>query len=191
MNVEMVEFGLEAGLVNPLQSYHNRIGGAMMALIILTESDRRRFEKFLQRDPETGCLLFMGCRDKKGYGRFGVKGIPHPAHRVAFVLGGGILTPEKPCALHDCPFGDNPACCEFLHLWAGTVVENNVDMARKGRGRKSSTGLPYGVRPFHNKFISQSSSGYLGLYDTPEEAHAVAKAAKDAYQKRYQPGAGY
>src|SRR4029079_646697 len=100
-----------------------RIGGTTMARIIipitLTDSDLARFLKYLRRDELTDCLLWT-ARRRRGYGTFGIKASgkwrPIFAHRVAFVLGGGVLTPERPFVLHHC---DNPPCCEFTHLWAG------------------------------------------------------------------------
>lgn len=44
-----------------------------------------------------------------------------------------MLTPEKPCALHNCPGGDNARCCNPDHLWAGNQGENMADKVRKGR----------------------------------------------------------
>jgi HNH endonuclease len=156
--------------------------------IILRDSNRVHFEKHLRRDVATGCLLWTGSKSSKGYGRFGVGNREDGfrtelAHRVAWVMAGREITPERPHILHDCPAGDNPACCEIEHLWAGTKAENNRDMAIKGRGARSESGLPFGVRRIGKRFAAQISVNqrqrHLGIYDTWQEAAAIATLHKN------------
>lgn len=82
------------------------------------------------------CWPWKGAKDKFGYGNFhttrGGKGYMEKAHRYAFELEKGKL-PQGMCALHDCPDGDDPACCNPAHLWAGSRKANNRDRAQKGR----------------------------------------------------------
>jgi len=156
----------------------------------LSDADVRRFQKYLRRVKETGCLEWVGARGSKGYGRFAVGGRHSrggrvfQSHRIAFVMAGGLLTAERPFVLHNCPVGDNPACCEFTHLWAGTVLDNARDMARKRRGRSSRLGLPYGVVRAHgsNHFQARAYSDgktiILGTYGTAEDAASVAETAR-------------
>lgn len=153
-----------------------------MSRIYLSPRDAARFEKYLKRDKETGCLLWTGARSPSGYGKFRLNGKHERAHRVAFIKGGGELTPEKPQVLHDCPLGDNPACCEFAHLRAGTQLENHRDKARKNRGTTSSIGMPYGVtRQRNNRFVAfaQGPRTYLGMFSTWQEAAALALYEKN------------
>lgn len=154
--------------------------------ITLSDSDAARFSKFLRRDSATGCLLWVGGKTSRGYGQFHQgtrkkrRGLL--AHRVAFLLAGGILTPGKPCVLHDCPSGDNKLCCEFTHLWAGTKRENIIDASRKGQLRKSPYAFGARRRPESGRFQSQLRFGgtvlTFGTYDTAEEASAVALAQR-------------
>jgi hypothetical protein len=55
-------------------------------------------------------------------------------------------------------------------------------MARRWRGRRSTKGMPFGTRPKRRKFqayiFARGSQRNLGVYDSVEEAHAVAVAAK-------------
>lgn len=163
---------------------------ALGAVPVPTEKDIQRFRKYLRRDA-SGCLLWVGHRHKTGYGRFRLQGKVYQAHVVAFVIAGGVLTEEKPWVLHDCPAGDNRACCEEAHLWAGTHIENMRDMARKGRGnrrRKSSSGLPVGVRRKGDRFHARRYEGrvtiYVGAYATAEEAACALALAKHGDPKR-------
>ena len=147
----------------------------------LTESERRRFLKFLRRN-EVGCLLWTGSLNKEnGYGEFRREsGRKDYAHRIAFVEGGGVLTEEKPHVLHSCPGGDVPACCEFEHLRAGNHTDNAGDREARGRGRKSRSGLPLGVRRARSgRLQAHATVGgkyrHLGTFDTVEDAALAAK----------------
>jgi hypothetical protein len=159
-----------------------------MTIPALTESEAARFLRHLLRDSATGCLIYIGYRDANGYGRFRVRNATHLAHRVAFVLGGGVLLDERPYVLHNCPLGDTPACCEFSHLRAGTQAENIADMAAKARGTKSPRGYPVGVRPqtskrgqcgtFQARIKLAGREVYLGSYPTVELASAAVAAQR-------------
>lgn len=92
---------------------------------------RQRFFTKTARDPKTGCLVWTGSKNGKGYGQVSIAtSQPALAHRVAWLLENGEW--PEPCALHCC---DNPSCVEVAHLFLGTRAENNADMRRKGRNR--------------------------------------------------------
>jgi hypothetical protein len=99
-------------------------------------------------------------------------------HRAAWLLYRGEV-PEGQSVLHSC---DVPSCVNPDHLFLGSQQDNLSDMARKNRGRKGE--LPYGVgrQPKGGRFFASFSfrgkRRYLGTYDTPEEAGAVASAEK-------------
>lgn len=149
-----------------------------------TASEDERFLSFLASpDPVTGCIEFTGHRHC-GYGQFGVgsrdKGTRRLvyAHRYAWGREHGPIPPETPHVLHDCPYGDNPACCNTAHLWLGTNADNRLDMARKRRGHTGA--LPYGVARNHRRWYAKVRGVYLGTYDTIEQAAAIAAAAREA-----------
>lgn len=77
------------------------------------------------------CQEWPGCRDKAGYGRIGYgKSIPK-AHRMAFMIHHQRAIAPGMDILHDCPKGDNHACCNWRHLREGTDADNAADRIRK------------------------------------------------------------
>ncbi len=73
------------------------------------------------------CHLWTGNLDDEGYGRFKRSGKHHKAHRVALELHLGRPIATGLLALHSCPGGDNPACCNPRHLREGDEVANAND----------------------------------------------------------------
>jgi HNH endonuclease len=65
----------------------------------------------------------------QGYGFLNVKGKNIRAHRLALILS-GVKLPDDLDALHTC---DNPPCCNPIHLFIGTDLDNMRDRDAKGR----------------------------------------------------------
>jgi hypothetical protein len=80
-------------------------------------------------EPMSGCWLWMGGVQSKGYGLMNFRGRKWYAHRLALHLSG--RDPGDLCVLHRC---DNPPCVNPDHLRIGTSADNTLDMIRKGRG---------------------------------------------------------
>jgi hypothetical protein len=80
---------------------------------------------------ESGCILWMGSLDGRGYGQINdtTKRRPVRATRVLYEMANGPI-PEGGCVCHSC---DNPRCVNVAHLWVGTHKENMRDMFAKGR----------------------------------------------------------
>ena len=74
---------------------------------------------------ETGCWLWEGAANNKGYGQFG----RHYVHRLMFEKYVRPLTPGE-VVMHIC---DTPCCCNPNHLRAGTPADNTADMLAKKR----------------------------------------------------------
>lgn len=131
----------------------------------------RFFAKFEIGEPDE-CWNWLGSRDK-GYGKIsdGVTEGGHPrprgAHRVSYEIHKGPIPPGL-LVMHSC---DNPACVNPAHLSLGTVKDNGIDMARKGRSagtkrRNSTTECKYG-HPF------TAENTYVFKRDNRHERHCI------------------
>lgn len=145
-----------------------------------------RFAQYVEPEPNTGCMLWTGSTTR-GYGLIWSNGEQHYAHRIAWEMRRGPI-PAGLCCLHRC---DQSLCVSVDHLFLGTLQDNNVDMAKKGRGTKSKRGLPYGVsiathgsaeKPFSAQIQANGKRRFLGTFPTAAEAGAAAEAYR---QKLY------
>lgn len=80
-------------------------------------------------EPNTGCWLWLGALDPKGYGRaYDPRRGSIFAHRLSLMEKVGDIGDLY--ALHKC---DQPSCVNPDHLFPGTAQDNTDDMIRKGR----------------------------------------------------------
>ena len=89
-------------------------------------------ERVLQRcipEPNSGCWLWEGACNDKGYGQIWHDGRCQYTHRAMLESRVGAL-PKGVLACHRC---DNPGCCNPDHLFAGSVKDNALDMVAKRR----------------------------------------------------------
>lgn len=112
------------------------IGSDMRIMGLRREGNKRRggleaqFMAFVQPEPNSGCWLWDGSADTRGYGQIRVTGkrLRYASH-VSLELAGRAVPPGM-CACHRC---DNPGCVNPDHLFVGTRSDNTQDMIRKGR----------------------------------------------------------
>lgn len=80
-----------------------------------------------------GCWLWIACL-VNGYGSIGSGG-KHGrtimSNRAVWILTRGPI-PDRMCVCHNCPGGDNRACCNPDHLFLDTRAGNNADARKKG-----------------------------------------------------------
>lgn len=97
----------------------------------LLQNARQRIEERSIPEPNTGCWLWTGALNNKGYGHAGYgnrKTIS--ASRLSYIA--FIGDPGELNVLHKC---DTPSCVNPDHLFVGTQHENIKDCIAKGRFR--------------------------------------------------------
>ncbi|HLU04702.1 MAG TPA: HNH endonuclease [Advenella sp.] len=80
-------------------------------------------------EPNSGCYLWIGPYQSKGYGAAYIGGKFYFAHRLAWQVENGAIPKGVHC-LHRC---DNPACVRPEHLFLGSHSDNMADKTKKGR----------------------------------------------------------
>ncbi len=88
-----------------------------------------RFWSKVAPPDEGGCRLWLGGKDRDGYGRIKITGRMFQAHRVAYMIEHGEVDDDL-LVCHEC---DRPLCVTSQCLWQGTDADNVADMIRKGR----------------------------------------------------------
>jgi HNH endonuclease len=128
-----------------------------------------RFLAFVSPEPNTGCWLWLGARNRKGYGarfslgRRGEGG--DEAHRLAWTLLSGEI-PASQYVLHRC---NVPCCVNPEHLYLGDHAQNMADMVRLGRQARGS-------RQGHTKLRETDVVRMRDRVDAGEPQKSVASA---------------
>lgn len=85
-----------------------------------------------------GCWLWLGYRNRAGYGALTHDNVKWLAHRLSYSLAHKVTIPKGVVVRHKC---DNPACVNPEHLELGEQLDNVRDMAFRKRenffGRKN------------------------------------------------------
>lgn len=152
-----------------------------VALLALAD----RFWSKVSPEPNSGCWLWAGNSNGKGYGVIDMRqrrnktGKVYLAHRDSLMLH-GVEDPGE-AVLHHC---DNPACVNPSHLSAGTHVENARDTILKGRHARAwkpgATHCPRGHELEGN--VYEYPTGERSCATCKKEAH---KRWVSANQERY------
>ena len=90
-------------------------------------------EKFSIPINSQECWQWKGTSFPNHYGHFRFQGKTYLAHRLSYELYVSKI-PDKMCVCHHC---DNPSCVNPNHLFVGTIGDNNLDKARKGRAPRT------------------------------------------------------
>lgn len=80
-----------------------------------------------------GCWLWVGAKDRKGYGKLQIGTLKNPkyvtASRLSYEIANGPIPPGRN-VLHSC---DTPPCVNPEHLFLGSYADNAADKVAKGR----------------------------------------------------------
>lgn len=109
----------------------------------MSASDELRFDSWVAVEPNTGCHLWLGAPDRKGYGRFHIARKVVFAHRANYVRHVGPI-PDGLDLDHLCR---TPACVNPEHLEPVSNDENirrGEWRARASAQRRSRTHCPQG-----------------------------------------------
>lgn len=94
--------------------------------------DIRRFLSKIEIDQETGCWIWKGSVDRKGYARFWARGKNLRGNRVAVAMFGGSMSGAMH-AHHTC---FNPCCVNPAHITERTPEENSIDWKQRNEGQE-------------------------------------------------------
>lgn len=90
--------------------------------------DQYRFYLKVDKKTDDDCWEWQACRNKYGYGTFGLQSKIYLSNRIAYYIAYG--EPGKQRVLHEC---NNPPCCNPKHLHVGTHQENMKKIFLEGR----------------------------------------------------------
>lgn len=92
-------------------------------------NERQRFMSHVHMCPMSGCWLWTGALQRKGYGWTAFRGASTLAHRASWAIHNGEIDGAWH-VLHRC---DVRSCVNPAHLFLGTNDDNVADRIAKGR----------------------------------------------------------
>lgn len=96
-----------------------------------------RFERKFVPEPNSGCWIWTGSTDRRGYGQLRVTTQKNKTRlRYATHVSLEIVGRKVPKGMEACHHCDVPACVNPDHLFIGTHRDNVLDSWSKGRASK-------------------------------------------------------
>lgn len=117
----------------------------------------RRFNALHMPEPNSGCWIWLGADNGKGYGQVAIsRSRPVSAHRASWIVNRGAPLSGL-LVLHHC---DNRSCVNPDHLYLGTYSDNRRDMLLRGKWKH-----PYSKRLTCSKGHHYSDYGFTTSKD--------------------------
>lgn len=104
-------------------------------------------------EPNSGCWIWAGTCNWKGYGTISIGGVQRKAHRASYEAFVGAI-PDGMLVCHKC---DNPPCVNPDHLFVGTAKDNAQD--RDAKGRRGHTGSQRTAPDVERRVMDARASG--------------------------------
>lgn len=101
----------------------------------ILDTASERFWKYVSPEPNSGCWLWSGSQDRKGYGQLRITGQGPGSLKYATHVSLELHDRPVPPGMFACHRCDMPSCVNPDHLFIGSAQENTDDMIRKGRMR--------------------------------------------------------
>jgi len=105
------------------------------------QSAIKRFWEKVNKGDDDNCWMWLGGKDKKGYGIFYYKKKTLRASWVSYIINSGMMNKlndeRKQFVLHSC---DNSSCVNPKHLRLGTHEENMTDKMIRGNYKGENIG---------------------------------------------------
>jgi hypothetical protein len=92
-------------------------------------------------EPNSGCLLWIGASDTRGYGQMNIGGKTRTVTQLVLEHAGKPRPNKRHGALHSC---DVSCCVEERHLRWGLQTDNMQDAARRGRVNRAGLEVGHG-----------------------------------------------
>jgi len=124
-----------------------------MTEFVITAEVAKRFWDKVKKEEENICWKWLACKDNYGYGRLTINGKLIRTHRISYQLNIGRI----PKGLFVCHHCDTPECCNPIHLFLGTSLDNVRDKVAKGRGNTGirPIGEQHGQAKLSNKQVKE------------------------------------
>lgn len=139
-----------------------------------------RFERYTIPEPNSGCILWIGTSNPKGYGRMWVEGKRMYPHRYAWERDKGAI-PKGLVIDHLC---HTPPCVNVEHLRVANKSENAINVQTPRRaGASGEPNVTWDkAREKWKVQIRGKGFRFQARYDDLEEAKWVARKKREELQ---------
>jgi hypothetical protein len=150
----------------------------------MTDITQDYLKEILDYEPKTGVFVWRSCArpdktgrkagwfDAHGYNRIMINNKAYVAHRLAWLY----VTGNWPKEYID-HINNNPADNRFCNLREATPRQNSANQGIRKRNLAGYKGVIKHRLKWKAQFTHNYQTIYLGLFDTPEQAHAAYSEA--------------